>query len=731
MLSRPLVPAMFATIAGILINHYMLANYKFSVFLFPIIIIIGIGVAFVIPSHFRIYWFILVFLLLGINFSHTKSTLSELSQITEIGREIVIEGTIYEQPKVIGNVATVNTRVKKIFYENSYDQVNINVLLKIYQYKGDLITGERIRFPAVLKEFKNFNNPGGFNYRSYMQGQGFSFMALTTDGRYVVPMGKGNLGIIEKSTEWVRKRIRKIFTENLTPSSLPVYSALILGERQGLAFEIREPFDRSGVGHIMAVSGLHLGLVAWLFFNSLRLLLSFSYRLTLVGDIRKIAAIVTTLPVVAYGLITGLHISSQRSMIMVLVFLWSFIIEKERDVWSSLSLAAIIVLSLNGDALFSASFQLSFIAVAGILWLAPLIFSNASQFKGINDYFEDRRILYLIFRYILGMVSVTIAATIITAPLIASYFHRFSVLAIPANLSIVPVIGFWVIPFGLLSSIVCIFSSNLAAWFLYPGESGLNLAMYLVHFWSDISWASVWVIQPNLFEIILIYIILYLIVNLRCSKVHRLLLIFFLTAFLTDSAYWIYQTRYNKDLRFTILNMAQGGAVFIQFPGKERMFVASGVFGYRGLNQGRLIIRPFLLNKKVKKLDYLFLMNRHPYHIHKLQEITDSFHPAKIISDYSTDKSIGGVVVRSFHAKHIEMTYRGWCLLFNGYKVEIKKDIVGDGEECLKLLSFTSKKLTDNPPPSTFSLKHTGAVTVVIDQKGDIKVETFLKKKLM
>ena len=147
------------------------------------------------------------------------------------------------------------------------------------------------------------------------------------------------------------------------------------------------------------------------------------------------------------------------------------------------------------------------------------------------------------------MVSVTIAATIITAPLISYYFHRFSVLSIPANLTVVPVIGLWVIPFGLLSSIACLFSSNIAAWLLYLGESGLNLVINFVNFWSDISWGSIWVIQPNPLEILLVYILCFLIVSFQRSRAYRLLLIFFLLLFFMDASYWIYQTRSSERVR--------------------------------------------------------------------------------------------------------------------------------------------------------------------------------------
>jgi len=730
MFSRPLVPALCVTIIGILIGRNILTNLSLPVVLFPLIILLCLGIIFIIPFKFPIVWLMAIFMLIGINTQISRHTLPELPQIILKNERVIIEGTVYRPPKIQFNTASLPIHAEKIFFTKKVRRVKINLLLKIYGYRGDLKVGERIRFPAKLKKFENFNNPGNFDYRFYMKSQRLSLVAIVADGRYVVPMGKGNLGFAGSILEKARGPLRQFFHERLSKTTGPIYTALILGERQGLTSKLREPFNRSGVSHIMAVSGLHLGLVAWLFFISIKWLLSLSYRVTLMTDIRKLAAIITTVPVIAYALLTGLHISTQRAMVMVLVFLWSFIIGREKEVWSSLSLAALIILTLNGDALFTVSFQLSFVAVAGILWLAPLIFSRIAKFTKDKGFFNKGQILHSILKYTLGLIGVTTAATIMTIPLIAHYFHRFSIIALPANLTVVPIIGLWVIPLGLLSSITLLLSSTLAGFLLFLSEFGLDLAISLVQFWSDIPWSSIWVIQPNWLEIVLLYGVFFLSLNFKRSKLYRILLLFFLIVFFMDIGWWVYKTRYNNNLRVTILDAGSGDVSFIQFPGKEKMLITNNAFGQKGFNLGRIVVAPYLWNEKIQRIDYLFLSDPQVHQTQKLQFMINNFHPKEVFSRLSTERVIKGVKITAGNPKEIILGYQGWSLHFYERQVQIENKNKKAGKQWPKFFIITKETKKQRSSFPTLNIRQTGALTITIDPKGNLTMKSFLKKNL-
>jgi competence protein ComEC len=543
-------------------------------------------------------------------------------------------------------------------------------------------------------------------------------------------MGRGKLGLLDSVLERARSELRLFFHQRLSYRAQAIYAALVLGERQGLTFQLREPFDRSGVGHIMAVSGLHLGLVAWLFFTLFRWILSLSYRLILVVDIRKLAALITMVPVIGYGLITGFQLSSQRAVVMILVFLCSMVIGRERDVWSSLCLAALIILVLNADSLFTASFQLSFVAVAGVLWLSPVIFALVS--KGISgmEIFEKHHLLSALLKYFIGLLAVTTAATVMTMPLIAYHFHRFSIVALPANLTVVPIIGLWVVPLGLVSAVSLFISSALAGFILSLGGAGLNLAISAVQFWSDISWSSVWVIRPSWLEIALMYGLLYLGISYPSARFHRVLMAALLFLLFVDVGYWVYQARLNRSLRVTVLDVGRSNAAVIQFPGKERMLIAHNVFGPWGFNLPRIAIAPYLWQNKITRVDYLLPINPGLPMSERLRFMVETFQVREVLSDLSRERSINEARIRAGLAGEAIVTCRGWSFCFSEGGVSIHRETQELDEKGSGFLIITNEREIRSKGIPAIRTAQTGAVTVRIDRKGGIQVRSFVKENL-
>jgi competence protein ComEC len=710
-------------------GHWVLRGVSLPVFVLPSVILLCLGTTFLIPSKTRTAWLVAVFVLVGINSSVNGPTLARLPDIFKEAERITVEGTIYSPPRLALNAARFNLHAEKIFLPHEVRSVKIDIQVTIYKYRGELKVGQRIRFPAKLREFRNFNNPGGFDYRFFMQARGLSFTAIVSDGRYVVPMGEGKLGLVQRVLEKIRGPLRNYLHERLSHNVSPIYSALILGERQGVTPELREPFDRAGIGHIMAVSGLHLGLVAWLFYMAFRWLLSLSYRLTLMTDIRKLAAVLTTAPVITYGLIAGGQVSAQRAMIMVLAFLFSVIIGKQKDVWSSLSLAALIIITLMADSVFTASFQLSFIAVAGILWLTPLILSKIKELRGDPESLPGSRVLRTVLMYLAGLLAVTVAAAIVTTPLIAYHFNRFSPVALPANLTVVPLIGLWVIPLGLVSCIVLPFSSAIAGFFLTAGAAGLTVAAFLARFWADIPWSTIWVIRPTWMEIALFYGLLFAGVNVLRARAYRILLVVVFVLVCADVGYWVYQVRLNKDLRVSVLDAGRADVAVIQFPGHERMVISRNAFSRGGYDLGRRVVAPFLWHKKMPRVDYLLLPNPYGQQTHKLQFMIEAFHPREMLTNLPFEMMIAGARIRGAKDGCITVTSRGWNLLFGEQEVQIRKrSSRGERDEVDYAITAGNKTYPDHV--RVLNLSRTGSITITVDSKGSLGLSGYLKKDL-
>jgi len=717
---------------GILVGRSFQAHAHLPVILLPLVVILLVGILYIVPFKVHPSYLLALFVLLGINAQSARPIPENLRSLADGSSRTGIEGTIYKAPYVSAGRATFPLHAERVFRGEGMEKVTTNLWVRVYGYHGALAVGDRIRFPARIREFSNFNNPGRFDYRFYMQSRGIALMAIVGDGRYVVPMGKGKLGFIDSILERVRGPLRLFFHQNLSSRALAIYAALILGERQTLTSRIREPFDRSGVGHIMAVSGLHLGLLAWLFFTLSRWLLSLSHGLILMVDIKKLAALITTVPVLGYGLITGFQLSSQRAVVMILVFLWSIIIGRERDVWSSLCLAALVILSMSGESLFTTSFQLSFLAVAGILWLAPMIFTPLSRCAAAAGPFQANRLVRTILKYTIGLVAVTTAATVMTMPLIAHHFHRFSAVAIPANLMVVPIIGLWIIPLGLLSSVAFFISSALGGFLLSLGAAGIHVAVSVVQFWSDIPWSSVWVIRPSWLEIGVFYGLLYLGIRFPAarSRSYRVLLAVLLAILLVDVGYWAYHTRVNRNLRVTVLDVGRGSAALIRFPGTQRMLIAHNVFEPRGFHLPRIAIAPYLWHNKIRTVDYLFTRDPDTPRSDRLQFMVETFHVREVISDLPQERSLNRARIRVGLAGEVIVACRGWSFRFSEAGVHIERETPAEDETCSELVIITDESKKQPRGIPAVRTAQAGAVTVTIDRMASIQVSSFLKENL-
>ncbi len=622
---RPLIPVLFSFTAGILAAHEVLSSSQWIIFpAFFLIALFLLALPFM-PRQYRITCLLILFFLTGIVLDLVEHRPSQLLPLAEKRKKITVEGTVLEPMTVIQEMARLKVRAHVLFSGEKAAQVNENLRVSVYNHPPYIRPGDKIRFPARLRPFRNFNNPGRYDYESAMKLRGYSCAASVSDGRGIVPMGPGYLPYPRGVLERIQRPVRDFLKEKLAPQDCALFRALLLGERQGISPELRDPFNKTGVGHILAVSGLHVGLVAWVAFLLIRGALSRFYALALKVDIRKLAALLTCVPVVGYTCLAGFHVSSQRAMIMVIAFLWSLILGREKEVWSTLALAGLLILGLDPHALFSISFQLSFSAVIGILWLTPPILNSLPLSKEIQG--GKRSIVNSVAAYFVGLVAVSLSATVFLLPVISYYFHRISLVTIPANITVVPLLGFWVIPMGLLSALALPLSSQVAGYLLHSAAWGLHGMMEMIHFWASLPWSSFWVITPNLFEILLFYLLIFFIFFFKGRPWARLGVSVITVLILADIAYWTHRVHFNRDMKVTFLDVGQANSALVEFPGGKKMLIDGGGFPRDYFDVGKMVVAPFLWHSKILHIDYLVLSHPQADHMNGLRFIARYFDP--------------------------------------------------------------------------------------------------------
>ncbi len=652
MFQRPLIPLLMAFACGILAVHFPTHNLNYLILPLFLVLAALLLLYLVCRLRYRPALLLGLFFSLGAFLQLLAYSPSQLRPLAQQHKKVILEGTILEPARFLENTAKLVILVEKLFLGHTSVLTSEKLMVTIYGQRPHFSPGQKIRFPTKLRPFRNFRNPGAFDYVSSRDNKGFVCSATVSDGRYIVPMGPGRMpfpyGMLEKS----RKPIRQFIRANLGPEEAALFQALILGERQDIDHSLREPFSQTGLGHILAVSGLHIGLVAWAAFFLIKWILMRSYRLTLAFDIRKLAALLACIPVVFYACLAGLQVSTQRAMIMALVFFASVILDREKDIWSTLAFAALIVLSLDPEALFSISFQLSFGAVLGILWLtSPLV----RHMRGpVGDQGGIKRPAVLLGRHFLGLAAICLAAQVFLLPITVFYFHRVSPVALFANLMVIPLLGLWIIPAGLFSALILPLSPDLARVILQLGAAGLQGMMHIIRFWSHFPFASFWMVTPNFPEILLFYAILFCIFSIRRWAWTRKTLVVLCGLFILDAAYWTYQVEFRQDLRVTFLDVGQGSSALVQFPGGKRMVIDGGGFPGSGFDVGRNVVAPFLWYSKIRSVDYLVLSHPQADHMNGLVFITKAFHPKEFW--YNGDAGEGAAFGELMAALYVQKT---------------------------------------------------------------------------
>ncbi len=623
---RPLIPMAILFAGGILAGreipldgHILIASLFF-------VIAAAIVALLVLPPRLRPYLLLFIFFLFGALIGQGNPSPSRLIPLASQEGKAMVEGTVFDPVKVVDEgIGRFTLCAEGLYLSEKAILLDEDISVTVYRNLPELNPGDRIRFPARLRLFRNFNNPGSYDYERAMKLKGLTCGANVSDGTKIIQMGPGRLPFFRALVEGLQRPVREFFQERLTPRNHALFRALILGERQGITPALRHPFNQTGLGHVLAVSGLHIGLVAGMSFFLFKWVLYRSYRLALILDVRKLAALLTCLPVVLYTFLAGFQVSSQRAMIMVLAFLASILMGREREVWSTLSLAGLIVLLLDPNALFSISFQLSFMAVIGILWLAPAIVNLFHRSESMPP--ERKPARNRLNEYFLGLAAVSVAATFFLLPLTCYYFHRIPLVSIMANLTVVPILGIWVIPLGLLSAAAVPFSEGIAGFFLQIASWGLDLLMTITEFWANLPWASIWTVTPNLFEIVLFYLIIFFIFffrRLRWAKTGLAVIVFLI---LGDVAYWVYTVRFNRDLQVTFLDVGKGNAALVSFPGGKKMLIDGGGFGRGTFDVGEMVLAPYFWHSKILRIDYLVLSHPQADHMNGLCFIARWFHP--------------------------------------------------------------------------------------------------------
>jgi len=271
-------------------------------------------------------------------------------------------------------------------------------------------------------------NPGQFNYKNYLENKGV-YGQLNTSSKNILLLKESTPSLFGRAQKTQKYLTKKLDNTSLKEESKSIIKALILGDRSNVETNLYEAYANAGAIHILAVSGLHVGILFFILSNILKPFERFFLK-------PLIKQILIVILLWSFAFITGLSPSVVRAVTMFSFFSLAQAYNRKNDSMNTLFISLFAILIIRPNWLFHIGFQLSYFAVFFILWLLPL-FDRLYRSK------------WLLIRKIYGLVCVSICAQIGVAPLSIFYFHQFPGLFLITNLIILPFMGL-VLLYGLI-----------------------------------------------------------------------------------------------------------------------------------------------------------------------------------------------------------------------------------------------------------------------------------------
>ncbi len=495
--------------------------------------------------------------------------------------------------------------------------------------------GREISLQGVLYHPEVRRNPGGFDYRSFLETRGVAavFYGSVSDA---ADLGVSDrLSWIRQAALQTRQRMSSVLEAFLPRREAGLLTGMLFGERNNLDPATEQYFQRSGVSHLLAVSGLHTGLVAAFLF--------FILKRTGLGNRKWPLFLLTAVFLFAYVLLTGLKPATLRAFIMILTGLLAFCLGRDKDLPSALAAAGLMTLLYNPLLLFNAGFQFSYAATAAIIVVAP------SWQKGLSDFLNAPFFSSFPWRrQFSSLAAVTLAAQFGVLPLCAYYFAEVSLVAFVANMLLLPVMAL-VLGIGLFAALVGMLFPSAGSFFVLAAYPLLAYMTWLTEFLGGAAFAAVELFSPRIWEALLYYALLFsplvtgasfsrellsvsvfkrpLPLPQKCVPVLRMtaLLLLPVLVFIWWGGTFYY---FPGKLEVVFLDVGQGDAIYIRTPrGKHLLLDAGGRQPYEAelFDPGSRVVVPFLQHKRVRELDAVLISHPHEDHFGGFAAVLEKF----------------------------------------------------------------------------------------------------------
>ncbi len=630
-----------AFILGIASTPFLHLNNFFSAF--SAVVLCFFLVVVTILHHFsraRTVFLLLLLLFFFIGAYHALLQSSPPSAKNHIWNAIaekqkaVIVGTLAAMPGFNGKTSRLQVAVQFLRLSDWHNLTPVegNILLRMEgSLSNQYFPGDTLVIRADLKRPTSFLSPGSFDFSQYLARQDVWITGFIRSPLFIrkLPHRSSFFHNLRYFPEKVRNAIGREIDTRVSPELSGLYRAILLGDRSGVSNTVLEQFKASGAMHILAISGIHMSVIGTLLFVIFYRTLSLSQTILLNFNVRKMAVLFCLPLLIFYSMLAGLNSPVIRSVIMSTVVIAGICIDRKKSVSELLFFAAFLILTISPLQLFTASFQLSFTAVAAILFILPTL----KQLLITTTEEARQTAIFKISTWLTAGLLVSTVATFATAPLALYYFNRLSLIGPVTNIILEPLICLWSLTCGVIAIPFLFFIPEVGDFFLQIGSYGLQVSLNFVHFCSSFTYSDFRLPTPPPW-LIFLYYLFFLLVTLQTGRKKRFTFsamapfcIVIILFFYPPSSLITKQTR---PFTISFLDVGQGSSTLLKFPSGFCVLIDGGGSSYLSTMVGERVIAPYLWKNGISRIDAIIVTHPDADHYNGLPFIVEHFSPSTV-----------------------------------------------------------------------------------------------------
>ncbi len=574
-----------------------------------------------ISRYFRILLLFLLGFLWALWRAHGVLDISLPAELQ--GRDLQLTGVIATIPYEDQHKQRFELDIESIRYQNRQLDFPARVRLSWYHRasrwnkkvhnRQSVKAGQRWQFWVRLKQPHGFMNPGGFDYEGWLYQK-----KIRATGYVRVKYRKKQFArLLDKAVSSYPLTVlrQKIYDrlKSLTPDRTyaGILLALALGERGNITPDQWQVFRATGTNHLMAISGLHIGLLAGFIFFLARFSWSRLGKLPLFLAAPRAAAAIALLVAAFYAALSGFAVPAQRALIMLSIVMLSLLFRFRLPPPTILALALLGVLLLDPASVLSAGFWLSFAAVSIIAYAAAGRLPLQQQW----------------FRW--GQLQWRISLALI--PLLIFLFQQASLVSPLANLLAIPVVSFLVVPSVLLATVTSLFNATMAVWLFNMADTVITGLWRFLELFSSLP-ASQWQLSQPSILVLLLAVVAGLLLLAPRGWPGKALGLFLILPLLWHSP----ADLQHGEVEFNLLDVGQGLAAVIRTRTHSLLFDTGPRFSAR-FDTGAAVVLPFLREKQLDRLDTVILSHQDNDHRGGFDSIRQAVEIGQLLSSYETD----------------------------------------------------------------------------------------------